>query len=195
MPNATLQKRLPELEDCASSPPSPLGGERAGVRGDENPNADPGPNQNQDQAPDATSPDHSKIKNLKSKILDQAVTHAATQWGLRPTALPDLAWRADKSFEIIDGEVCALDPVNGTIRVGPDGLAPMTVAQWVEELTTEAPHLFEDSSGARAQGSKTSHSPGHNNPSKKGPHFNLTQQMILIRRDPVMAARLKSAAD
>jgi hypothetical protein len=125
--------------------------------------------------------------------IDQAVVTEATKRGLRATALPDITARARATFKLVDGMPQAFD--GQTSRVGKDGTSPMTLAEWVDALVSDAPHLFEANAGGGAAGSGGS---AAGNRSAKNPFrketFNFTEQMKLQKTDPALAARLKAAA-
>ena len=115
----------------------------------------------------------------------------ATKRGLRPTAIPDITARARITFKLVDGVPQAFD--GQTARMGKDG--PMTLAEWVDALVSDAPHLFEANAGGGAAGSGSG---GAGNRSVKNPFrketWNLTEQMKLQKSDPQLAARLKASA-
>jgi len=123
--------------------------------------------------------------------IDQAVVNEATKRGLRPTAIPDITARARTTFKLVDGVPQAFD--GQTARMGKDG--PMTLAEWVDALVSDAPHLFEANAGGGAAGSGSG---GAGNRSVKNPFrketWNLTEQMKLQKSDPQLAARLKASA-
>ena len=88
----------------------------------------------------------------------------------------------------------ATSPSDG-VSCGRDGVTPLTLDEWAEGLVTEAPHLFESSAGGGAVG----HNSGgvgsvRKNPFKRGPEWNMTEQMKLQKTDPKLAVRLKAAA-
>jgi len=130
---------------------------------------------------------------LTTLLIDQAVVAEATKRGLRPTAIPDITSRARMTFKLVDGVPQAFD--GEKLRTGKDGVSPMTLAEWVAALGSDAPHLFEANAGGGAAGSGSG---GAGNRSVKNPFrpesWNLTEQMRLEKSDPQMAARLKAAA-
>jgi hypothetical protein len=130
---------------------------------------------------------------LANVLIDQAVVTEATKRGLRPTAIPDLTARARMNFQLVDGVPQVVD--GGRVRPGKDGVTPMTLAEWVDALGTDAPHLFEANAGGGAAGSGPG---GVGNRSVRNPFrketANVTEQMKLLRTDPALAARLKAAA-
>jgi hypothetical protein len=125
--------------------------------------------------------------------IDQAVVSEATKRGLRPTAIPDITSRARMTFKLVDGVPQAFD--GEKIRTGKDGVLPMTLAEWVDALVSDAPHLFEANAGGGAAGSGSG---GAGNRSVRNPFrketWNVTEQMKLQRENPQLAARLKAAA-
>ena len=127
--------------------------------------------------------------------IDQGVITVATKRGLRPTAIPDITARARTVFRLVDGAPRAYEADGQTVRVGKDGITPMTLDEWVEQQVAEAPHLFESNAGSGAVGNGSG---GVGNKSVKNPFrkesWNLTEQMKLQKSDPQLAARLKAAA-
>jgi len=127
--------------------------------------------------------------------IDQAVVSEATKRGLRPTALTDITARARMTFKLVNGVPQAFEADGQTARTGKDGVSPMTLAEWVDALVSDAPHLFEANAGSGAAGSGGG---AAGNRSVKNPFrkesFNLTEQMKLQKTDPALAARLKAAA-
>jgi len=130
---------------------------------------------------------------LTAVQIDQAVVTEATKRGLRPTAITDITSRARQTFKLVNGVPQAFDSDGQTARMGKDG--PMTLAEWVDALVSDAPHLFEANAGSGAAGSGSG---GAGNRSVKNPFrkesWNLTEQMKLHKTDPQLAARLKTAA-
>ena len=85
------------------------------------------------------------------------------------------------------------------MRPGKDGVAPMTLDEWVDAQVSEAPHLFESNAGGGAAGTGSGGGAGAlPNGSQRNPFlkdsWNLTEQMKLQKTDPTLAARLKAAA-
>ena len=130
--------------------------------------------------------------------IDQAVVNEATKRGLRPTAIPDITSRARTTFKLVNGVPQAFEGDGQTARMGKDGTSPMTLAEWVDALVSDAPHLFEANAGGGAVGSGggaagSASARATRNPFRKET-FNLTEQMKLQKTDPQLAARLKAAA-
>jgi hypothetical protein len=129
--------------------------------------------------------------------INRAAIVAATKMGLRPSAIPDLTLRARTVFRMVDGKSTAFDADGKTPLYGADGLTPLTLDEWVAKLVVEAPHLFEPNAGGGATGSNPASASGAGpikNPFKRGPEWNLTEQMKITKRDPKLAERLKAAA-
>jgi hypothetical protein len=74
----------------------------------------------------------------------------------------------------------------------------MTLAEWVDALVSDAPHLFEANAGGGAAGSGSGGAGSASARASRNPYrketFNLTEQMKLQKSDPALAARLKAAA-
>ena len=130
--------------------------------------------------------------------IDQAVVTEATKRGLRPTAITDITSRARQTFKLVNGVPQAFDGDGQTARMGKDGTSPMTLAEWVDALVSDAPHLFEANAGSGAAGSGGGAAGSASARATRNPYrketFNLTEQMKLQKTDPALAARLKAAA-
>ena len=130
---------------------------------------------------------------LSALLIDDAVISEATKRGLRATALPDLKARARNTFKLVGGAPQAFD--GDKPRTGKDGFSPLTLAEWVEALVSDAPHLFEANAGGGAAGSGSRGAgSGVVNPFRKE-SWNLTEQVKLLKTDPGLAARLKASAN
>ena len=130
---------------------------------------------------------------LSALLIDQAVVTEATKRGLRPTAIPDVTSRARSAFKLVGGVPQAFD--GETARTGKDGFSPLTLAEWVDALVSDAPHLFEANAGGGAAGSGSRGAGGGVvNPFRKET-WNLTEQVKLQMRDPGLAARLQASAN
>ena len=129
---------------------------------------------------------------LSALLIDEAVIAAATKRGLRPTAMPDVTARARATFRLVGNVPQAFD--GDVPRYGRDGTSPMTLAEWVDALVSDAPHLFEANAGGGAAGSGSRGAgSGGVNPFRKET-WNLTEQVKLLKNDPGLAARLKASA-
>jgi hypothetical protein len=131
---------------------------------------------------------------LSALLIDDAATSEAAKRGLRSTALPDLKARARQTFKLVGGVPQAFD--GDLPRLGRDGVSPLTLAEWVDALVSDAPHLFEANAGGGAVGSGPGGAAGSQR-SVKNPYrkesWNVTEQMKLQKTDPQLAARLKAA--
>ncbi len=125
--------------------------------------------------------------------INQGVIVAGTRRGLRSSAIPDITARARSTFKLVSGIPRAFDPDGTTVRVGRDGITPMTVEEWIDSQLSAAPHLFESNSGSGAVGSGSPANVDRDNPWNRET-WNLTKQGELIRRDPARARALQSAA-
>ena len=127
--------------------------------------------------------------------IDQAVVTEATKRGLRPTAIPDITSRARVTFQLVNGVPQAFEADGKIARTGKDGVTPLTLAEWIDGLVGDAPHLFEANAGGGAAGSGSGGAANRSvsNPFRKET-WNLTEQMKLHKTDPALAARLKAAA-
>jgi hypothetical protein len=131
--------------------------------------------------------------------IDQGITTVATKKGLRPTAIPDITARARSVFRLVNGAPTAFEGDGKTVRVGKDGITPMTLEEWVDTQVSDAPHLFESNAGGGAASDAAGGGgAARTNRSVKNPFrkdtWNLTEQMKLQKSDPQLAARLKAAA-
>jgi hypothetical protein len=143
-----------------------------------------------------TSERDSLSARLTAIQIDQGVITVATKKGLRPTAIPDITSRARTVFKLVDGAPRAYEADGQTVRVGKDGMTPLTLDEWVDQQVADAPHLFETSAGGGAAGNGSGGAGGNRsvkNPFRKET-WNLTEQMKLQKNDPQLAARLKAAA-
>lgn len=127
--------------------------------------------------------------------IDQAAVSEATKRRLLPSAIPDLTARVRNTFRLVNGVPQAFEADGQTVRTGKDGLTPLTLGEWTESLVAEAPHLFEPSAGGGAAGGGPGGAAGGGvgkNPFARAT-WNLTEQMILTKKDPQLAARLSAA--
>lgn len=101
---------------------------------------------------------------LNGLLIDGAVRNSAVEAKVRSAALSDVVLRAQQTFKVIDGKAVAHDP-EGKIIYGKDGSNPLSTSEWINGLKTDAPHLFETSSGGGAGGGGT-HIPANQNQDK-----------------------------
>jgi len=55
-------------------------------------------------------------------------------------------------FKLVNGVPRAFESDGTTVRYGKDGVTPMTLEEWVDAQTSDAPHLFESNAGGGAAG-------------------------------------------
>jgi hypothetical protein len=136
-----------------------------------------------------------KEKELRVKTVNEAVISEATRKGLKPGAHEDLLLRAGRAVTV-DGGAIRVVGADGKVRYrAADGTTPMDLGDWVGELFSSAPHLFESNSGggAAGNGSGGAGTAGDVNPWKKET-FNLTKQGQLVTANPERARQLCIAA-
>jgi hypothetical protein len=147
------------------------------------------------QVADLTKERDVTTQKLARLTIADAAVDAATKLGLRSTAREDLVARVTSTFQLKDGQPTALDS-NGQPIFGK-GAEPLSIAEYVQDLTEKAAHLFEPSSGTGATGSKGGHGQGGNgavvNPWKKET-LNLTKQGEIYKKSPETARRMAAEA-
>lgn len=93
----------------------------------------------------------SKLQGLEGKLskllIDNQLTALAAQYGVLPTAIDDVLARGKGSWRIEEGQPVAYDG-QGNRMYSSDGTTPLDMNTWMESLSTNAPHLFEASSGS-----------------------------------------------
>lgn len=108
-----------------------------------------------DEALDKSGKENKELKNrLGSLLIDKEVQVALSNAGAkaRDKALPDILGRARNTFKIDDNGSPLPQDSEGKTRYGEKG-EPLTIEEFVKtDLITNAPHLFEGSSGGGAGG-------------------------------------------
>lgn len=99
-------------------------------------------------------------RQMDTMTIDTRLTEIGTKKGLRPTAIEDMLHRGRKTFVRQDGKVLAVGR-DGAQLLSKTG-EPLSMEHWVEQLSTDAPHLFQSSSGGGAP-----QDPGHSVPGAK----------------------------
>jgi hypothetical protein len=97
---------------------------------------------------------------LRQTTVDNAISMAAgdEKIGVNPHALSDVMRRARDVFVVKeDGSLEATE--NGVVLRGEDGVAAMTVPEWIKSLRKTAPHYFKSSGGGGAGGGDGNGSP------------------------------------
>lgn len=92
-------------------------------------------------------------RQLETLIIDNNVRDQAIKNGVLPSAVDDVLLRAKTTFKVQEGQAVALD-AKGQVIYGKDGSTPKGISEWLTELKTAAPHLFQPSDGVGARGSR-----------------------------------------
>jgi hypothetical protein len=104
----------------------------------------------------------SQIKTLSDELskerIDGRLREAAGTVGVRKTAIPDLINRGRQVWRLVEGEPVAMR--GEEILYGKDPAKPIGMPEWIESLATDAPHLFETSSGGGATNTTNGHQRG-----------------------------------
>lgn len=100
-------------------------------------------------------------RQLESLLIDSAVRVKALEAGVIPTAVDDVMLRAKTVFKIVDGK--AVPHSEGKPLYGKDGVNSMSVEEWMGSLAKSATHLFGQTSGGGAQGTRTQSRSGTTN--------------------------------
>lgn len=90
---------------------------------------------------DVASRSSSKLSEL---VLGSEVTKAAAEHGVISTALEDVVFRAKNAFVVNEGEIKFKED-----KLDAEG-KPYSVAKWMQEMKSKAPHLFAPSQGTGA---------------------------------------------
>ena len=96
-------------------------------------------------------------RQLESLLIDSAVRVKALEAGVLPTAVDDVMLRAKTVFKIVDGR--AVPHADGKPMYGKDGVNVLSVDEWVGSLAKSATHLFGQTQGGGAQGTRTTTRP------------------------------------
>ena len=136
-----------------------------------------------------------KEKALQQIILKSEVLALAPKFKVAASAVEDIAYRAEKTFTIVDGKVVAKDATGNVILSQKNPGQPLTPDEWFEGLAKSHPHYFAPSVGGGAGGSGSAFNPGSQgkeNPfTKEG--WNLSKQAELYKKDPVAKTDVKPA--
>lgn len=91
---------------------------------------------------------------FEGSVMESLITSAVLNpdSGMNPQALPDILTRASGVFKVTqEGNIV---PMRGeTVIYGADGATPMTPAEWMPKLLSEAPYLGISHNGGGASGS------------------------------------------
>lgn len=85
---------------------------------------------------------------LERMAIDDQLTKLGVEKGILPTAIEDFRYRGRQIFKLKDGQVVPLAG-DGTVVRNTKG-DPLSMADWIEKLATDAPHLFAPSKGGGA---------------------------------------------
>lgn len=96
-------------------------------------------------------------RQLESLLIDSAVRVKALEAGVLPTAVDDVMLRAKTIFKIVDGQ--AVPHQDGKPMYGKDGVSVLSVDEWVGSLAKTATHLFGQTQGGGAPGTRTTSRP------------------------------------
>ena len=90
-----------------------------------------------------------KLTDVVEKfIIDNSIIEAAMKVGARKEALSDIVARGRSTFKMVNGTAV---PMNGEhVMYGADGMTPVSMDSWMQQLVPTASHLFEGSSGGGA---------------------------------------------
>jgi ribosomal protein L22 len=94
------------------------------------------------EAMDKVSAESSRAQKLIAKVLDGAVTAAASKAGLHPQAIDDAMLHARAIFSLDDGGNAVQMGEDGKPVLGKDGKTPFTPAEWLESMREQKPHWF-----------------------------------------------------
>lgn len=97
-------------------------------------------------------------RDLDILTIDTKLQEIAVRKGIQPTAIEDMLARGRRTFTRKDGKVVAVEK-DGTPVLAKDG-HPLTMESWVDQLGTEAPHLFKGSNGSGARNNGNGGAPG-----------------------------------
>lgn len=135
------------------------------------------------------------VTRHQRSVIDRDLTDAALAAGVRPTAIPDLLFRAERAGWILTekNKVVLRDDEGGTQYViGADGASPLTPKEWINgHVRDTAPHFFDMPTGGGALGS--SGGAAAKNPWLKE-SWNMTEQGKVYREKPALAKQLAAAA-
>lgn len=130
-------------------------------------------------------------RKLEQVLINDAIATAALSKGIKSSALPDVKNRGKVIFKLDGDKVTAIGD-DGQPRFDTTG-QPMTIEKWMDTLSSEAPHLFEENRGAGAPpgGGRGNHTGV--NPYKAATR-NLTLQAKMERENPTLAKQMQAAA-
>ena len=126
------------------------------------------------------------VEKEKTLTIHSAIRKAASVANVRPEAVDDAIFLAERFFEINeDGSVIAKDIAGVTAGIDP--------AMWLNDLQGKKPHWWGDSIGGGAMGSGTGNFGGAGNPWSET-HWNMTEQGKILSANPAKADQMAKAA-
>ena len=90
---------------------------------------------------------------LEKVLIDNEASRFAVEMGCVETALDDIVMRARSQFKLDKNDHAVAIDGERTLY-GADGVTPLSIKEWMNALVKKAPHLFKQSSGGGAGGSK-----------------------------------------
>lgn len=135
-----------------------------------------------------------KEQEYAGLLMKTEVLALAPKFKVRASAIEDLTFRAGRVFHVEGGKLTAKDPMTGQPMLSTKNPGtPLSADEWFENLSKQAPHLFEASSGGGAAGSGGGATTGGKNPWAKG-QVNLSEQIKITKENPALAQQLKASA-
>ena len=93
-----------------------------------------------------------KASLSKSTIDNQIQIEIAAVGKVRKNTMEDIIARGRRTFIMDDDDKVVARDSNGNPLFGKDGVTPLTIKEWAQNLPAEAPHFFEPSTGSEAPG-------------------------------------------
>ena len=90
------------------------------------------------------------ISQQNAMTINNRLKDEAIKAGVAPTALQDVLSRGSQIWQVQDNTIVAMQ--NDTPLYSKNGSAKLTMQEWLEDLSEEAPHLYKSSSGGGATG-------------------------------------------
>jgi len=148
---------------------------------------------NADELARVTSEKATLQTRLETLLIDGSVQAEAVKKGVRPTALVDVTTRARNVFTLDGDKVVAKQGDKALFNTKGE---PLTIGDWLDSLTADAPHLFEGSKGGGSGGGGSAN--GNFGGLDKNPFdpktVNRELQARLTRTNPELAKRLQTLA-
>jgi|SaaInlStandDraft_4_1057021.scaffolds.fasta_scaffold04018_3 hypothetical protein len=91
-------------------------------------------------------------RQLETLLIDNELRSASAKAGVTSEAVDDVLLRGRAAFKLVEGQAMPHDST-GSVVYGKDGTTPMSVNDWVKNLSQSASHLFTSSQGSGSTGS------------------------------------------